>query len=65
MAQFEMLLRDEQFKQVAKFVRIESSGPPAFKITVLNIEEVVGRFPEWSEEFKGISWDEFGSSLLK
>jgi len=63
-AQFESLLQDEQFVQIAKFIQIKSSERPEFKISVLNIKEAVDRFPNWFEEFKGISWDEFASRLV-
>ncbi len=63
-AQFESILQDEQFVQVAKFVQIESLEPPEFKISVLNIKETVAKFPNWFDEFKGISWDEFVSRLV-
>jgi len=60
----EKLLRDEARERVAKFVQVEFSGPPEYKIQVLNTEETIAQFPSWFKDYNGITWDEAKSRLF-
>lgn len=60
----EKLLRDEEKEKVAKFVQLEFSGPPQPKIEVLNAEETIAQFPNWFEDYDGMTWDDAMSSLF-
>ncbi len=55
----EKLLRDEDRANVARFVKLEF---PALK--VLNAEETIARFPDWFEEYDGMTLDESFSSFF-
>lgn len=63
-ALIEKVLRDEAKERVAKFVQIEFSGPPEAKFEVLNTEETIAKFPDWFEDYNGMTWDEAKSSLF-
>ena len=60
----EKLLHDEEKQKIAKFVQLEISKPPEYKIEVLNVEEAVDQFPSWFQEYDGMTWDDAMSSLF-
>ncbi|MFW9786984.1 MAG: hypothetical protein ACFFE2_00200 [Candidatus Thorarchaeota archaeon] len=55
---------EKEKQDVAQFVKIESSGPPEYRLEVLNIEETIAKFPDWFEPFEGMTWDDTRSRLL-
>ena len=61
----EKLLRDEGREKVARYVQIAVSDSPSFTLEVLNCDETIAEFSEWFEEFEGMTWDDFKSSLFK
>jgi hypothetical protein len=63
-ALIEKQLRDEVKEKVAKFVQIEFSGPSEVKFEVLNVDETITQFPEWFEDYDGMTWDDAKSSLF-
>ena len=60
----EKQLRDEVKEKIAKFLQVEISGPPEYKIEVLNAEETIAKFPSWFKEYNGMTWDDAKSSLF-
>jgi hypothetical protein len=55
----EKLLRDEERETVAQFVQIELPS-----MNVLNVEEIIAKFPGWFEKYDGMTLDESFSSLF-
>ena len=51
----EKLLRNEHKQNLAKFVQLEISSPPDAKIEVLNANETITQFPEWFENYDGMT----------
>ena len=60
----EKLLRDEDWADVAKFVQIDFVGLPEPKIEVLNVEDTISQFPDWFEDYDGMTLDDAYSSLF-
>jgi len=60
----ERLLRDEEKERISKYVQVEFTGPPDYKIEVLNIEETISQFPSWFKDYDGITWDDAVSRMF-
>jgi len=60
----EKILRDEEKEKIARFVQVEISGSPEYKIEVLNVEETIAQFPSWFKDYDGLTWDEAKSRLF-
>ncbi len=59
----EMLLSDELFERAAKSIQLEVAESPELKITVLNVDEVIGQHPSWFEKDESMTWDEVASTI--
>ena len=60
----EKLLHNEDWADVAKFVQIDFVGLPEPKIEVLNVEDTISQFPDWFEDYDGMTLDDAYSSLF-
>lgn len=60
----ESLIGDKKTEHIAKYVQLELSETPEYKIHVLNVDDTIERFPKWFEEYEGMPWDDFSSRLL-
>jgi hypothetical protein len=57
------LLRDEGVEQAARALEIETEGPPNFKMSPLNIEQLITENPSWFRDFEGPTLEEAYDSL--
>ncbi len=63
--QFQIFLDNKEIIEVSRSLELEVEDSPELEITILNIDEVVTKYPSWFEKYKPTTWDDVEENLRK